>query len=486
MSDLILEKIKREIENFWVNFLNSVEPVLFQNIILGILAIFIPILIVHFQDYTKKDKLSYDSVKSDVLQIKLLFWLSVIPIVSFSIYSLWEHIYFKFIMFLIFIICIGLLIYIFFTTLKFSPRDLHKIEKRFLEKVTKSSNNYTNEYFQCLWNRTSIPQEYEKEFLKIFLNYIKVLYEQKKDKEGEDGKEVSELIKIYSDNFEKRNILTQIKNKDFLNIYTKSLFNKNHSWILNWEFEVFFKKALDILSNNKALDFIFLKDFRDFFDNEEFINPDKESLAKKILHIFFKNNVFHEKNVLSDKWKFKNANLKRNKILFMFFIDFFMKGNEQTIDIKKSYEEKTISNKIAKKIFEDLDYNLLKVFILSLFSENDDIQNNIDFIYNNKVNLNFSYSICKIGRTINEDEDVESLLKRIDSEEKKNKQKKEEYTLKFINSIYNNYSFYKKEFDIKEYIKLINLKLSELKKPETKNNLKYFLEILSYIKEKQK
>lgn len=84
--------IWQNIENFLNPFLQNLDPSLFQNIILGVLAIFIPFAIVFLTDIlnSKKEKRSEFEkmvLSDEVLGTKKVFWLSIFGIVFFAFFS---------------------------------------------------------------------------------------------------------------------------------------------------------------------------------------------------------------------------------------------------------------------------------------------------------------------------------------------------------------------------------------------------------------
>lgn len=80
------------IEKFFEPFLQNLDPALFQNIVLGVLAIFIPFAIVFLTDIlnSKKEKRSEFEkmvLSDEVLGTKKVFWLSIFGIVFFAFFS---------------------------------------------------------------------------------------------------------------------------------------------------------------------------------------------------------------------------------------------------------------------------------------------------------------------------------------------------------------------------------------------------------------
>jgi hypothetical protein len=94
----INQKISEILMNFWGHlkslvdpFLGNLDPSLFQNIILGILAIFIPFAIVFYTNIldSKKKRSEFEKMvlSDEVLGTKTIFWFSIFSIIFFSFFS---------------------------------------------------------------------------------------------------------------------------------------------------------------------------------------------------------------------------------------------------------------------------------------------------------------------------------------------------------------------------------------------------------------
>ena len=89
---ITVSNLYQGIENHIGPFLQNLDPSLFQNIILGVLAIFIPFAIVFLTDIlnSKKERKSEFEkmvLSDEVLGTKKVFWLSIIGIVFFAFFS---------------------------------------------------------------------------------------------------------------------------------------------------------------------------------------------------------------------------------------------------------------------------------------------------------------------------------------------------------------------------------------------------------------
>ena len=194
----ITSQFLQNVLKFAEQFLQNLDPSLFQNITLGILAIFIPILVV-FLSEKNDDFLKRESIKEEVLKIDKVFWFSIISIFLFAIYN---HIYFwvkLFVLIIIFILTF-LLTRIFLGLLNFSKRDIFEYEKSFLEKLNvNKAYDELQEAYSSLWQRENIINLNEKIYTQIFISHIDEAITNKKF-------ELAVVIsQLYLKNIEKRN-----------------------------------------------------------------------------------------------------------------------------------------------------------------------------------------------------------------------------------------------------------------------------------------
>lgn len=195
---IITSQFLQNIFKFAERFLQNLDPSLFQNITLGILAIFIPILVV-FLSEKNDDFLKRESIKKEVLKIDKVFWFSIISIFLFAIYN---HIYFwvkLFVLIIVFILTF-LLTKIFLGLLNFSKRDIFEYEKSFLEKLNvNKAYDELQEAYSALWQRENIINLNEKIYTQIFISHIDEAITNKKF-------ELAVVIsQLYLKNIEKRN-----------------------------------------------------------------------------------------------------------------------------------------------------------------------------------------------------------------------------------------------------------------------------------------
>ncbi len=165
--------------------LQRLDPALFQNIILGVLAIFIPFAIVFLTDIlnSKQEKRSdfEKMVLSDeVLGTKKIFWLSIGGIVFFSFFSgVDTSIFAKAISIIVAIIMVRLFWNPFKKILRFSEGYKPEFEIPFLKKLKLSkifiiNNKIKEEKIFRSWNSfwSGRSEVDERDFTKIFISHI--------------------------------------------------------------------------------------------------------------------------------------------------------------------------------------------------------------------------------------------------------------------------------------------------------------------------
>lgn len=142
----IIESLKHFIEML----LQGLDPSLFQNITLGILAIFIPFVIVFLTDILssreqKKTDFEKMVLSDEVFGTKKVFWLAIFGIFFFSFFTGVDT---PIIAKLVCLIVIAIIIWQFYRPfkklLKFSEGDKHQFEKLFLKKL-----KFRTHYFYC-------------------------------------------------------------------------------------------------------------------------------------------------------------------------------------------------------------------------------------------------------------------------------------------------------------------------------------------------
>ena len=172
------------IEQFLQPLLKNLDPSLFQNIILGILAIFIPFAIVFLTDVlgSKKERSEFEKMvlSEEVLGAKKVFWLSVFGVGALAFFagkdiSVGEKLVAIFIT-LFLIVALGRS---FRKTLRFSEGYKPEFEVSFLKSLNLSTifrfrNKLRMERMVRAWNSFwSEKSAYnEREFTKEFINHI--------------------------------------------------------------------------------------------------------------------------------------------------------------------------------------------------------------------------------------------------------------------------------------------------------------------------
>lgn len=175
----------RNFEDFLNPFLQRLDPSLFQNIILGVLAIFIPFAIVFLTDIlnSKQEKRSEFErmvLNDEVFGTKKVFWLSILGIVFFAFFSGTETPTLAKVIAIIAAIILTLLLWKpFRRILRFSEGYKSEFELPFLKKLRFSrffryKNKGMAEKIFRAWNSFwSEKSEFnEKEFTAIFISHI--------------------------------------------------------------------------------------------------------------------------------------------------------------------------------------------------------------------------------------------------------------------------------------------------------------------------
>lgn len=156
--------------------LKNLDPSLFQNIILGVLAIFIPFAIVFLTDIlnSKKEKRSEFEkmvLNDEVLETKKIFWLSIAGIVFFAFFSGKDI---SLSVKLISILAALILIFLFWTPfkkiLRFSEGYKPEFEIHFLKKLSTRKADKLFRAWNSFWSKKS--EFNEEDFTSIFISHI--------------------------------------------------------------------------------------------------------------------------------------------------------------------------------------------------------------------------------------------------------------------------------------------------------------------------
>jgi len=175
----------QNIKNFFELFLQNLDPSLFQNITLGVLAIFIPFAIVFLTDIlnSKKEKRSEFEkmvLSDEVFGTKKVFWLSIVSIVFFAFFSGTDTPPSAKILS---IIAALILIFLFWKPFKnilrfsegYKPEfEIPFLKKLFLSRIFKHRNKTKAEKMVRAWNSFwSEKSDFnERDFTKIFISHI--------------------------------------------------------------------------------------------------------------------------------------------------------------------------------------------------------------------------------------------------------------------------------------------------------------------------
>lgn len=180
------------IERFLEPSLRNLDPSLFQNIILGVLAIFIPFAIVFLTDLlgSKNQRSEFEKMvlSEEVLGTKKVFWLAVIGIVVLAFFSGTDVSIARKLLAIIFSI---ILVFLFWNPfrriLRFSEGYKPEFEISFLKnlnlsKIFRFGNKLKMDRMIRAWNSFwSEKSTYnEREFTKEFINHIDQAIESKK------------------------------------------------------------------------------------------------------------------------------------------------------------------------------------------------------------------------------------------------------------------------------------------------------------------
>ena len=271
----IISDTKPGVVNLWHQFeilaqpyLKDLDPSLLQNIILGILAIFIPFAIVFLTDILSSEKERSEFKKmvlsEEVFGVKKIFWLSVIGIGSLSFFSgTTVSISRKIISIVITLIIVIIFGRFFKKTLRFSEGYRPEFEISFLKNLKLSKilfwrNKLKMERMVRAWNSfwSEKLNHNEKGYASIFISHIDTAIEM-----GEFELTI-QLSKSYVNNIEKRDVfligyeilpkvfqwneLLWKKEQYFLTTY--ALEKKIHSVFSQRHFPTFRKWVLKILN----------------------------------------------------------------------------------------------------------------------------------------------------------------------------------------------------------------------------------------------
>lgn len=203
--------ILQNLQDFLNPFLQRLDPALFQNIVLGVLAIFIPFAIVFLTDILnsknkKRSEFEKMVLSDEVFGTKKIFWLSIISIVFFAFFSgVDTSTPSKIMAIIVAIILISLFWKPFKKILRFSEGYKSEFEISFLKKLSFSKIfNFKNKVkaekifqsWNSFWSEKSKINE--KDFTNIFISHIDDAIKFRKFDLA------VRLAEVYTNNIEKR------------------------------------------------------------------------------------------------------------------------------------------------------------------------------------------------------------------------------------------------------------------------------------------
>ncbi|MED7789366.1 hypothetical protein [Francisella sp. 19X1-34] len=414
----VILQVFEALKNLTEILLQSLDPSLFQNITLGILAIFIPFVIVFLTDILsskEKKKTQFEKMvlSDEVFGTKKVFWLAIFGIFFFSFFSGTNiSITAKLICLLIVVIIIWEFYKPFKKLLKFSEGDKHQFEKSFLKKLnfsklpylSKSNNikiaNKMVKSWQSIWYEENINNE--REFIEIFISHIdKAMASRKfelaiqlsqtyitnikKRNLSEIGIFILPKIiewdesllgnsEIFFDKFKNKKINKKRKIRKLLSLSESMNFNKNtfHNWH-------FFRRSFleDIIKSAiQSNYFVILSDLKIYIEEKSLdkyttkVSKYQKLFLKSFFRVFF-DEVYKTKYMSWDyefpnDWKItiKNRNNRISHLILFIFIELF-----QSEIFKKTNDEYNRNlTEIISNIFPTVCPMLFKAFILLYFS----------------------------------------------------------------------------------------------------------------------
>jgi energy-coupling factor transporter transmembrane protein EcfT len=381
-----------------VDILKNLEPSLFQNVILGILAIFIPILVV-FLDEKDQDYLQIESIKNELLKVKSVFWLSIITIFIFAIYKNLD-LNFRFLSLIIVLILVFFLIKIFFEILSFSRKEIFKYEKNYLKNLDiNTAKDDLQNSCQALWSRSETFYSNEKEFTDIFIKHIDEAIKLKKLDFA------VRLAQIYVENIEKRyifiignTILPKILEWDrvfwteyqiYLENFDKNTAEISSYYFWNWHFfgiEFFSKIIIRLLQDNHGPYELFSKlrvhvESIEHQSNKTQDQKEKQQHDKYIDYIMhtFCSTIFGEidktqfsyeiwQYYFPSEWKISIIN-KDNRISRIILHEFRKWAEDKIFQGKKGKYDNQLTQ-VINGIFPNIDSSLFTSFLMISYSNN--------------------------------------------------------------------------------------------------------------------
>ncbi len=243
------------------SFLEYLDPSLFQTIILGILAIFMPFLIKSYANISDKDD-DFDKIifNKNILQVSYLFSLSIPSIFLFAFFSGTDvNVCLKILLifaalYLIIVFCKMLK-----EVIKFSIGERGELEFLFLDssdfsKIKSKEHRQATEAWISFWHKEIIPNELE--ITKLFISKIKFSINAK------ISTGLSALLKGYSKNIKNRStdsihkILLESLNWNKESLEGQRKYGNLNCWALFGR-ELFKSSITKLVSRNDKIEYLF-------------------------------------------------------------------------------------------------------------------------------------------------------------------------------------------------------------------------------------
>lgn len=513
--------------------LENFDPSLLQNVIISILAIFIPFVIVFLTTVLdpakQRNNLAKKVLINEIFSPKKIFWLSVVGVILFSLYTGKDvDIEQKIFAIILVIIVVAIFLSSFKKMLKFSEGNTTEFEFSFLKKlkfskIFKTRNKQKGQKMIDAWNSFLSEKNIfdERRFIDVYISRINDAFRLKM---FDTGIKLSEVL------------LNNIENRDYFIIYNEILtnilrwdellWNEQQNWLKHYDkrqrLEIFFEKYIPTfkkiyfsLYKNKRSDNFwqwnffhnrFLTKITDlmlttgqeafpFFDclklhinqSEDKLNLIVDQDIKNKYFSYITNvvskfaQIFYDKIDLADsqfsiwenyfpsEWKITTNNSKNN-ISRIFLNEFLKWSRERIIRDNKQEFDNSLSN-VIHGLFPNVDNSYFSVFILWYFLY--DLKNTLIKDVNFYI---LSVSVSWVGEM--DDKQIDEVLK-----EKENSKKEE--TIKIIIDYFSSHwsvmKFYETDLSEDEKNNWDNLTMDNkkgiIKKIRIKNLEKYKSEL---------
>ncbi len=450
-------------------FLKNLDPSLFQNVIIGILVIFIPFAIVFLTDILnsrkgKKSEFERMVLNDEVLRTKKVFWFAIGSIAFFTFFSGTNV---SIIGKIISIFAVVISIYFFWlpfkNILRFSDGYKPEFEMLFLKKLNFSKilryrNKIKAEKMILAWNSFwSEKSEFDEiKFTEIFISHIDDAIK------FEKYELVSQLAKIYVTNISKRDTSLLVGE-----ILPKVLEWSEKNWEkqnnLNWYYfsGEFFQEIIKISLKNRIDSMYFFLVFKKYIEksevkmNEIENKEEKEKYGRYITGLFesFCPIFFSEiksmpsnynvwENSFPKEWKISIEN-KEKRIPRVILHEFLQWSQGRML--KKDYDE--VLGVVVKGVFPNIHSSLFTAFLALLFFEE------VGDVLDKEPNFYLTGTIVSNIGFAGEVEEVKSEGINNDTQKQEISQKEEtiQIILKYFSPWPATYSIHKNDLTVEEF-----------------------------------